>query len=92
VRAYRDLSVSGRSQIVYNVGSGVSRRAGDLLDWMLGAYSLSGCVIELSPGRRQHPIADITRIHSETGWQPIVPIETTLGEILKYWQVKETAK
>jgi GDP-4-dehydro-6-deoxy-D-mannose reductase len=91
VRAYRNLCVSGRSQMVYNVGSGISRRAGDLLDWMLQAYSLSGCLIELSPGRRQHPIADITRIHSETGWQPIISIETTLNDILAYWQAKETA-
>jgi nucleoside-diphosphate-sugar epimerase len=92
VRAYRELCVSGRSEVVYNVGSGVCRRAGDLLEWMLQAYSLSGCVVELSPGRRQHPIADIARIRSETGWQPSIPIETTLSDILKYWQAKELAK
>ena len=33
---------------------------------------------ELSPGRRQHPIADISRITAHTGWEPRVPIEETL--------------
>lgn len=89
VRAYRDLCVCGRSQMVYNVGSGICRRAGDLLEWMLRDRSADGCVIELSPGRRQHPIADITRITTDTKWQPVIPIHKTLGDILTFWQEQE---
>ena len=91
VRAYRALCVSGHAGIVYNVGSGVCRRAGDLLETMRQLSSSRREVKELAPGRRQHPIADIRRIVQHTGWQPTVPIARTLSDILEYWKQKESS-
>lgn len=89
VRAYRSLCLSGTRGGVYNVGTGRSQRAGDLLEWMLGACGATGMAVELSPGRRQHPIADISRIRRDTNWEPVIPIEQTLGDIVQYWMQRE---
>lgn len=86
VRAYRMLAVRGQAGRVYNVGSGICRRSGDLLDLMRHLSPSSKSVVELSPGRRQHPIADIQRIGSEIHWRPVITIERTLKDVLNYWQ------
>lgn len=86
VRAYRLLAVAGRPSGIYNVGSGVSSRSGQLLESLLTLCHSSRSVVELSPGRRQHPIANIHHIRSETGWQPAIPMEQTLSDVLHYWR------
>ncbi len=86
VRAYRGLVVDGKSQTVYNVGSGVCQRSGDLLEQFFDVAKCRREIVELQPGRRQHPIADISRLMSHTNWKPIIPIKTTLKDILEYWQ------
>jgi GDP-4-dehydro-6-deoxy-D-mannose reductase len=86
VRAYRMLALKGTSGQIYNVGSGICRRSGDLLDLMRRLAKSSKDVVELSPGRRQHPIADINRISGEIGWRPVITIEQTLTDVLNYWK------
>jgi len=86
VRAYRALVVDGKSQTVYNVGSGVCQRSGDLLARLLEMARSKRDVVELDPGRRQHPIADLSRIQTDTRWKPRIGIEKTLEDILEYWQ------
>jgi GDP-4-dehydro-6-deoxy-D-mannose reductase len=89
VRAYRSLLLSDATG-VYNVGSGVARRSGDLLALLQELWGTPREVVELSPGRRQHPIADVTRLVSQTGWQPRIPLRQTLNDVLNYWiQSKE---
>jgi GDP-4-dehydro-6-deoxy-D-mannose reductase len=86
VRAYRLLVVDGKPQTVYNVGSGICQRSGDLLELF---FEISNCrrdIVEVSPGRRQHPIADVSRLTSHTSWKPQISIRTTLKDILEYWQ------
>jgi GDP-4-dehydro-6-deoxy-D-mannose reductase len=85
VRAYRLLATAGKTGRIYNVGSGTGRRSGDLLDQLQALSGTSRPVVELSPGRRQHPIADITRITSEILWRPVITIEHTLRDVLAYW-------
>ncbi len=85
VRAYRALLMDGMRGTVYNVGSGVCRRSGDLLDRMAQLAGAGREVVELSPGRRQHPIADISRLVAHTAWQPQLPLDQTLTDILDYW-------
>ncbi len=86
VRAYRALVVDGKPQTVYNVGSGVCHRSGDLLEQFFALLGSRREVVETHPGRRQHPIADITRITSHTHWKPQIDIKTTLRDLLEYWQ------
>jgi GDP-4-dehydro-6-deoxy-D-mannose reductase len=88
VRGYRDLARAGRPGRIYNVGSGVCRRGGDLLDLLRQMTDASRPVVEQAPGRRQHPIADISRIRDEVGWRPEIPIEQTLGDVVNDWRNK----
>ncbi len=85
-RAYRQLSVDGRPGSVYNVGSGICRRSGDLLEIIQQRVGSRRDVIELEPGHRQHPIADISRVTQDTGWKPEISIEQTITDTLNYWR------
>jgi len=86
VRAYRLLAERGRSGEVYNVGSGVSRPSGDVLDLLHQMADPGRPVVELTPGPKQDPIADVTRLVECTGWCARVPIETTVADTLAWWR------
>ena len=88
VRAYRLLAVEGQRGATYNVGSGQSRRSGDILEILRRTARVDRVVVQLRPGRKQDPIADITRLVRRTGWQPRVPLEQTVADTLAWWQTK----
>jgi GDP-4-dehydro-6-deoxy-D-mannose reductase len=88
VRAYRLLAEHGRRGEVYNVGSAMRRRSGDVLDMLRRMANSSRPVIESNPGVKQDPIADITRLQQMTGWQPGITLETTLSDTLAWWQAQ----
>jgi len=84
VRAYRLLTERGDSGRIYNVGSGVSRRSGDLFELLRAMADPGRPVVELRPGRKQAPIADIARLAECTGWRPEIPIERTIADMWAY--------
>jgi GDP-4-dehydro-6-deoxy-D-mannose reductase len=86
VRAYRLLIEHGRRGGTYNVGSGVNRRSGDVLELLRRATDSQRPIVELHPGAKQDPIADTTRLVRCTGWQPEIPIEQTAADTLAWWQ------
>jgi GDP-4-dehydro-6-deoxy-D-mannose reductase len=86
VRAYRLLAVEAERGAAYNVGSGQSRRSGEILELLRRTAGVDRAVVELRPGRKQDPIADITRLVRRTGWQPRVPLEQTVADTLAWWQ------
>ena len=87
VRAYRLLMERGESGATYNVGCGISRRSGDILDLLCTiAGQPDRPIRELRPGLRQCPIADNTRLVRATGWSPVIPFEKTLGDTLEWWR------
>jgi len=86
VRAYRLLVEQGRSGEVYNVGTGVSRRTGDILEQVVAISGTDRPVIETRPGFKQETIADPTRLVERTGWQPEIPLEQTIVDTLAYWR------
>jgi GDP-4-dehydro-6-deoxy-D-mannose reductase len=88
VRAYRLLMLHGQAGETYNVGSGISRRTGDILEILVRAAGARE-IIELRPGRRQDPIADISRLNAQTGWQPEITIEQTVRDTLDFWRGRE---
>ena len=88
VKAYRLLITRGPRGETYNVGSGIERRSGDVFQQLQQLAGPRG-VMELSPGRQQQPIADITRITEITGWQPQIPLQQTIEDTWHYW-VEET--
>jgi GDP-4-dehydro-6-deoxy-D-mannose reductase len=90
VRAYWTLLEKGEQGEVYNVCSGRGRRIGGLLDELLLA---SGVRVEvrveparLRPSDVPELVGDPTRIHAATGWEPRIPLEQTLRDLLEDWR------
>lgn len=90
VRAYWLLAQRGTPGEVYNIGSGVSRSIQSVLD---GLLALSQCSIQVEVDPARFRPADVTvsvcdfgRLRAATGWQPSIPFNQTLRDILSYWR------
>jgi GDP-4-dehydro-6-deoxy-D-mannose reductase len=64
----------------------------DLLDTMMRA-SRTAIRVEvetdrLRPSDNPVIVGDRTRISSETGWEPRIPITRTLEDLLDYWRLQ----
>lgn len=92
VRAYWLALEKGAPGEVYNIGSGKSIRVGDMLDLLL---SLSKVKIQV----RQDPArlrpsdvkvlwADPGKFRARTGWEPKIPFEQTMRDLLDYWRAR----
>ncbi len=86
VRAYRLLVEHGTPGEVYNVGSGVARRSGDVFDLLRRIADPERGVQETRPGQKCDPIAEIAKIREAVGWQPQIPIEQTVRDTWEYWR------
>ncbi|MBI5428712.1 MAG: GDP-mannose 4,6-dehydratase [Nitrospinae bacterium] len=90
VRAYRALMEFGKSGEVYNVCSGQSLSVQSLLDGLLKLIGVA-VKVEIDP-ERYRPEApskfygDYSRLNRDTGWRPEISLETTLRDLLRYWQ------
>ena len=76
---------SDRVGQIYNVGSGATVSVNRLVR-LLGGEKVH---IPKRPGEPDSTFADISKIQSELGWEPQVPIEDGVAEILKqidYWK------
>ncbi len=91
VRAYRLLAIAGKSGEVYNVGSGIGRRSGDVVEELCQIAGYRPQIIERSPGVKQDPIANCDRLVAATGWRAEVPWEQTLGDTLEDWRQRNAA-
>lgn len=86
VRAYRLLVERGKAGETYNVGSGVCLRSGDVFHRLRELVADGRTWVEVRPGPRFHPIADISRLQAATGWQPEIPLDDTLRDAFEFWQ------
>jgi GDP-4-dehydro-6-deoxy-D-mannose reductase len=86
VRAYRLLAIHAERGEAYNVGNGKPRRSGEILGLLQRAAGTDRPVVEWRPGLKYDPIADITRLVRQTGWQACVPLERTVAETLAWWR------
>ncbi len=90
VEAYTQLVVKGTPGDVYNVASGKPYSIQYLLDVLL-QYSTVDIQVKVSEARMlpiDVPIVrgDATRLRQLTGWQPNIPFETTLLDVLNDWR------
>jgi len=90
VCAYHLLAVHAESGNVYNVGSGQSHAIQQVLDVLLG-QSRAAIRVEQDPARMRpsdipRVVCDLGRIHERTGWEPQIPFEKSLCDILDYWR------
>jgi len=90
VRAYRALAEHGTPGRAYNVCSGQAHRMRDLLDGIVARARVT-VTVRPDPGRfrpNDTPLllGNPALIRSATGWEPRVPIEQTLQDLLDYWR------
>jgi GDP-4-dehydro-6-deoxy-D-mannose reductase len=86
VRAYRLLAEDGAAGEVYNVGSGVIRRTGDVVQLLRRLAGSNREIEETRPGSKQDPVANIDRLVELTGWHPEISLERTVADTLGYWR------
>ena len=94
-RAYRLLLEKGKLSEVYHVASGAAISIRELLDKML-ALSDKEILVEqaeskLRPSDIVALVGDATKLKKATGWQPEIPLEQTLKDILDYWRGRVTS-
>ena len=90
VRAYWMLLERGVPGEVYNVCTGRGVRLSDLLERLI---ALSGVRVEvhvdasrLRPADAPVLVGDPGRLRAATGWEPTIPLERTLADLLDYWR------
>ena len=90
VRAYWLALEKGAPGEVYNVGSGVTRTIQSMLDLLL---SMSKVPIEVRTDPTRMRPSDVRilwsnsdKFKAQTGWEPKIPFERTLLDLLNYWR------
>lgn len=90
VRAYYLILEKGTPGEVYNVATGRGYKIYEILE-MLKQFSRVKFEIRQDP-KRMRPsdvellIGDATKLRTATGWEPQIPIERTLEDLLNYWR------
>jgi len=90
VRAYWLALEKGVPGEVYNVGSGVTRTVQSMLDLLLSMSSVS-IKVRTDPTRMRPSDVRILwsnsdKFKAQTGWEPKIPFEQTLRDLLDYWR------
>jgi len=89
-RAYLLAATKGQPGEVYNVATGKGRSIREVLEHLL---TLTDAVIDvvfdparLRPSEIPALVGDAARFHQATGWEPAIPFEQTLFDVLSYWR------
>lgn len=90
VKAYKLALEKGAEGEVYNIGSGTSHQMSEILE-MLTGMSTKEIKVEndpalMRPADDPELVCDNTKFKTLTGWEPEIPIETTLKDTLDYWR------
>lgn len=85
VRAYHLLATSGVAGEVYNLGSGIPRTSGQILDILRATANAQVPIVEMRPGVKYDPVARIDKLAQTAGWQPVIPIEQTVADTYEWW-------
>lgn len=90
VRAYWLAVTKGRPGEVYNIATGHGITIRDLLDELLSKSKVE-VKVEVDPERLRPSdveilIGDSSKFRADTGWEPQIPFEQTLDDLLEYWR------
>src|SRR4029077_15791788 len=92
IRAYRLILERGKSGRAYNVCSGHAISIGDLLDMLLARARVPIRVRVDTVRYRSNDVpgllGDHTRISTELVWQPLIPLERPLDDLLEFWRAR----
>jgi GDP-4-dehydro-6-deoxy-D-mannose reductase len=92
VRAYVLLLHKGRKGEVYNVCRGRGAALRDILEILL-SFSSRSIRVEKDPERQRKVdipslVGDNRKVKAGTGWEPQVPLQKTLAELVDYWRIR----
>ena len=86
VRAYSLALERGADGAVYNVSSGAALRIRDLLSRLLAMAGAAGTPVVEDPAlwrpADEVPTLSTARLRADTGWEPEIPIDRTLRDLL----------
>lgn len=97
VRAYHLLVTKNPiAGAYYNIGGTYSCTVGDMLKSLLAMSTRQDICIETDPDRLRPIDADLqvpntAKFAEVTGWQPEIPFETTMRDLLEYWRERVRA-
>lgn len=95
VRGYYLAITKGVPGEAYNLGSGKAISIRSILDYFV-SHSTIPISVEPDPARMR-PVdvpcvyADCSKIRAATGWEPMIPLEQTLSDVLEYWRAQHAA-
>ena len=89
-RAYAGLMEKGTPSTIYNVASGVTRSMKSILAALVARARVTVRIETdpalLRPSDTPVILGDASRLHTATGWEPQIPFERTLDDLLTYWR------
>lgn len=94
VRAYYILVRKSKPGEVYNIGGNRTVKIGEILDYLVSLSSMRDRIrVEIDPSLLRPSdvtlqIPDISKFVNETGWQPQIPFEKTMQDLLDWWREK----
>jgi GDPmannose 4,6-dehydratase len=92
VRAYHMLvTVNPIPGAYYNIGGTHTCGVGDMLQTLISMSTTQGIRVETDPERLRPIDADLqvpntAKFKAVTGWEPIIPFEQTMADLLEYWR------
>jgi GDP-4-dehydro-6-deoxy-D-mannose reductase len=90
VAAFPLLLEKGVTGEAYNAARGESYRISDLLDRLVAMSRVPIRVnSKIEPGRKADTAmtrADVQKLRAATGWEPRVPLDQSLADVLDYWR------
>ena len=94
VRAYVALSEHGMAGEVYNIGTGRSHSIEDILKKLIDLSALN-VKVEVDPARLRPSdtpeiICDCRKLKAICGWEPLIPLEQSLRDILAEFRTQES--
>ena len=89
VNAYMLAIEKARVNEVYNIGSGTGVKIQDVLNMLIRLSNAKVDVVQdterIRPSDVQYLLCDSSKFRNETGWQPTIPFEKTMSDLLQYW-------
>ncbi len=96
VRAYRLLMEKGHLGEVYHVASGQVVKIRTVLEQLLRLATVPITVEQdaerMRPSDTPILVGDASKLKAATGWQPEIPLEQTLRDVLDYWRQRVREK
>jgi len=92
VRAYHMLvTVNPVAGAYYNIGGTFSCTIGEMLNKLLSLSTRKDIKVEtetdrLRPIDADLQVPDTTKFKTHTGWEPTIPFDTTMQDLLDYWR------